>query len=116
MRRTIAGVLSRKDVLLLMVFGCLAMILLTSLTKTQEAPKSRDGGSFVSDDYERGFVNGYRAFREQSDSYVPSEQYAPVLISHQYSSSHWSALETRGYVDGYHKATEMQNCPVEGSE
>lgn len=84
------------------------MALIPTRRKTPEPHEAQVNP--VSDDYERGFVNGYRAFREQSGEYVPIEQYAPA-VAHQYSSSHWSEMETKGYVDGYHKATNMQCCP-----
>jgi len=89
----------------------LAMFL-SLMTAPERRSSDKAVDFFLSDDYERGFVSGYRAFREQSEDYVPQEQYSPSVPAYSYSSYHWSELETRGYIDGYHKATAIQSCPA----
>lgn len=114
MRLKIAALLSRRDVVFLMICACLLMTTVLSLRTAQEPLDSKELPTHsVADDYERGFISGYRAFRQQSEEHLPSEQYTSAASSHLYSSSHWSDLETRGYVDGYHKAAKMQHCPVD---
>lgn len=58
--------------------------------------------------YEQGFRTGYSAFLKQTDQYIPQPG-----VSASYASSYSSDDEdvSRGYVDGYHKATEMEHCP-----
>lgn len=55
--------------------------------------------------YRYGYVSGYRSFLEQEGMEVPSSRvvmYATDSMDEEYS---------RGYVDGYHRATEAVHCP-----
>jgi hypothetical protein len=58
--------------------------------------------------YEQGFRTGYSAFLKQTGRYIPRPG-----VSASYTSSYSSDDEdvSRGYADGYHKATEMEHCP-----
>lgn len=58
--------------------------------------------------YEQGFRNGYDAFLAQTGQYIPRPS-----VSASYAASYSSDDEevSRGYVDGYHRATQMEHCP-----
>lgn len=96
----------------------LALRLTIDADKNVEAPlENRESASAAppSGSYEEGYRNGYRAFQEQSGVYLPAEQYTPPYRSSQYVSQDFReenrSEEQRGYEDGYHKASRMQNCP-----
>jgi len=58
--------------------------------------------------YEQGFRIGYSAFLKQTGQYIPR----PGAVATYTSSYDMDDEEvSKGYVDGYHKATEMENCP-----
>jgi len=62
--------------------------------------------------YEHGFRKGYDAFLKQTGQDDKVTQSAGVAYA--YTSSAFEEDDDdvqRGYVDGYHKATEAQHCP-----
>lgn len=58
--------------------------------------------------YEQGFRNGYSSFLAQTGKYIPQPN-----VTASYASSYSSDDEDvqKGYVDGYHRATEVESCP-----
>ena len=58
--------------------------------------------------YDHGFQKGYDAFLKQTGRYVPR----PGRVA-SYTSSYSDDDEevVKGYVDGYHRATELDQCP-----
>jgi len=68
---------------------------------------SIESSEVVKSDYVYGFDRGQACFRRQmgEDVEIPSS-------SRYMTEGHWSEEEvSRGYVDGYHRATEMFSCP-----
>jgi hypothetical protein len=59
--------------------------------------------------YEHGFRVGYNAFLKQTGRYIPQA----VMFSSKRTASYSMDDEqvSKGYVDGYHKATELGLCP-----
>lgn len=56
--------------------------------------------------YEEGFRKGYFAFLAQEGLYFP-----PPEASKSYTSSVVDEDVSKGYVEGYHRAAEMEHCP-----
>jgi hypothetical protein len=100
----LAGTLS---LVMYLIFGTLGL-------PPESAPESAEVVPNLSDfaraetPYEQGFRTGYSAFLKQTGQYIPRPG-----VSASYASSYSSDDEdvSRGYVDGYHKATEMEHCP-----
>ena len=62
--------------------------------------------------YGAGYQVGYRAYMVQTGQEVPPEVAVRYTSMVEGDSSGGSEDEMlRGYVDGYHKATEMSQCP-----
>lgn len=59
--------------------------------------------------YQRGFDDGFDAFLMQTNQYTPRPFVAKYSTSEEGDSDEEEV--ERGYVDGYHKATELQHCP-----
>lgn len=60
--------------------------------------------------YQRGFNEGFDAFLKQTNQYTPR----PLVVTYTRSEENEAGDDeevNKGYVDGYHKATELQNCP-----
>lgn len=65
--------------------------------------------------YEFGYRRGYDAFCAQAGVAPPTRQHAALPTAVRYTSAHGhggdeSEME-KGYVDGYHRATELEYCP-----
>lgn len=58
--------------------------------------------------YEEGYWKGYGAFLSQSGFKLPPIKFAKYTFS---DSEEEKGEVERGYVDGYHKATECVLCP-----
>lgn len=62
--------------------------------------------------YDAGYQVGYRAYMVQTGQEVPPEVAVRYTSMVEGGSSGGSEDEMlRGYVDGYHKASEMSQCP-----
>lgn len=59
--------------------------------------------------YELGFRTGFDAFLKQVGRYEQRPAVASYTSSQNINMD--DAEVSRGYVDGYHKATELQSCP-----
>lgn len=97
---------------------CLLMCLVASaswfLRKTDRAPESVEIDpssrlAVVPSAYQHGYVSGFDAFLKQTGQYAPRPAVASYTSSKEYSMDDKEV--ERGYVDGYHKAAELQNCP-----
>lgn len=64
--------------------------------------------------YQQGYMNGFDAFLKQTDQYIPRPLVASYTSSEKYEMDNEEV--ERGYVDGYHRASELQNCPRSGYE
>lgn len=64
--------------------------------------------------YRYGYKSGFEAFLKQTGRDVPRQMVASYTSSETYEMDDEEV--ERGYVDGYHKATELQNCPRSGYE
>lgn len=57
--------------------------------------------------YRHGYISGFNAFLAQTDQ--------PMIQVASYTSQQDQPMDEkeveRGYVDGYHRATEVQSCP-----
>jgi hypothetical protein len=73
-----------------------------------------DIGTDKSRPYQHGYRVGFDAFLKQTGRYMPRPAVASYTSSENFDMED-SEVE-RGYVDGYHKATELQNCPRSGYE
>lgn len=65
------------------------------------------------DDYSAGYREGYAAFLNQIGG-GPTDPSVPERAEKRYSSSehgYEGDQKIKGYVDGYHRASEIQNCP-----
>lgn len=86
-------------------------------TPTAVASPSESDAPRVTD-YERGYMSGFLAFQKQFGVYVPAEQNIPKGHFYSYTShkdDEDSDEETKGYVDGYHRASAMIHCPASAS-
>lgn len=102
------------------VLAGLALILVTALillAESRRKPGESEAGSALvqGGSYEENYIRGYRAFQEQSGIYLPAEQYIPPAKTYSYTSREFGDDPRpeweRGYEDGYHRASQMQNCP-----
>lgn len=100
---------NKMTVLALALVGGVVLSFLV-MRKKQDAPKGVESPRpiVVHTAYEQGFATGYQAFLNQIGRPDPS----PIKIA-KYSSNvpEDEDEKMRGYVDGYHKATESFNCP-----
>lgn len=66
----------------------------------------------VETDYQIGFKEGFSAFINQTQTYIPSPSGAVVSYSsYKVEDEESQEQKTRGYIDGYHRATSLVHCP-----
>jgi hypothetical protein len=63
----------------------------------------------VASAYEEGYRRGHRAWMSQSGAEIRSDLYAVLETS---AIPGEEEAMTRGYIDGYHRASELSVCPA----
>ena len=62
--------------------------------------------------YQQGYTRGYYAFLAQTGEYVPPANTVSAYMALNDSEPFAAGPDyEKGYVDGYHKATESFHCP-----
>lgn len=61
--------------------------------------------------YASGFATGYDAFMKQTGQYVPRPSFSYSSSPGDPGADASDPDFQRGYVDGYHRATEFERCP-----
>lgn len=101
----------KRGVILLLACACVVSIFcLMKRSEKKNTLENIESPSpiVISNAYEEGYWRGYGAFLSQSGLQLP-----PVkLVKYSSSDSEEQKEELeKGYVDGYHKATECMFCP-----